>query len=118
MSQIKLIYLDQGSDYEDVFIAKTITGNIINLTGATLSCKIVKYYGSSIYWSPTLEIISAIDGTFKITIPKSLSIKIPFGKYVYDVYTSTVSSNIRIQQGEIIIDASATFSSASINGGI
>lgn len=80
------IRIDQGAEFETIFIIEDSNSDRVNLTDYNLFGQIRKTYTSSKFWSFDFNLLNAEEGELIVRLPSSRSIDIKPGRYMYDIY--------------------------------
>jgi len=111
LAQFYELYLDQGTDFNHIIsFTDDLSGNLINVSGYTLSAQAKKsYYSPNIYITFACTINDATNGNISMSIDSANSANIPGGNYVFDLKGSTpTNKKIRIAEGTIIVTPQVT----------
>jgi hypothetical protein len=99
------IRVPKGADYIQQCKWLKLDGTAVNLTGITLSC-VVKSYPTraTANVTPTVAVVSAAAGTFKVTFTDTQTATMVKDDYVWDVLaTEPLGSISRIISGRVIV---------------
>lgn len=103
--------IEQGVDRVIAITLKDkLTGLPLDLTGWTFQMQIrEKYTSTSVLYSPTINITSAIDGEIEIVLTDTATAALPAKSLVYDLEgTRPDTTKIRILKGPAIVDPEVT----------
>jgi hypothetical protein len=103
-------YLEQGSNFTHQQALTDDYGNPFNLTGYTITSRAKKSYTTAnVAFNFTTSIANANNGIITFSLTSPVTANIPYGKYVYDVIT-TSSSNVvsRVLEGQIYVSPGVT----------
>lgn len=101
------LVVDQGTDYETSINLTDADGNIIALSGYTVSSQIRKTFSSSnaVSFSTTLD---AGNGIITLNLTDSQTANLVAGRYVYDVIVTTANTTSRIVEGIVTVTPRVT----------
>ena len=105
------LYIDQGSDFHYELLLNSEDFGGIDLTGYDIHSQFRKSFQSSTYYSLGCSIVEPVSlGEITLTLPGSVSIDIPPGRYLYDVEIVDSLNNvqIRIIEGILLISPCIT----------
>ena len=109
MATIQNITIDQDADYTETLTVKDSAGDVVDLTGQTITSKLRKTHLSSSSTSFTTAIVSATAGTCSITLTDTVTSGLTEGRYVWDLTTTTSGGLItRRVEGRVTITPSVT----------
>jgi hypothetical protein len=110
MATICNLYIDQGSDYATLVHIKSIAGLPLNLTGSTVKSQMRKAYASSIAYTLTATVESAVDGIIRLALTSAQSELIPAGRWLYDVEVTHTLTSVRkrVVEGIIVVTPQIT----------
>ena len=109
MATIQNITIDQDADYTETLTIKDSAGNVVDLTGQTVTSKLRKTHLSSSSTAFTTAIVSATAGTCSITLTDSVTSGLTEGRYVWDLTTTTSAGLItRRIEGRVTVTPSVT----------
>ena len=102
--------IDQGADFSRTFTVTTDGSTAYDLSGLSLQAQMRKGYDSSSATATfTASLVSATDGTYKLTLSNSTTASITAGRYVYDVELILADSTIeKVHYGIITVNPEAT----------
>jgi hypothetical protein len=103
-------YLEQGSTFTSQLTLADDYGNPYNLTGFTVSSRAKKSYTTAnVAFNLTTSITSANNGIITLSLDAPTTANIPYGKYVYDVITTSVTNQVsRVLEGQIYVSPGVT----------
>ena len=90
MATIQNLTIDQDADFTQTLTIKDSAGDVVDLTGQTVTSKLRKTHLSSSATSFTTAIVSATAGTCSITLTDTVTSALTEGRYVWDLTTTTV----------------------------
>ena len=101
--------IDQGSDFSKTFTVTTDGTTVYNLTDLTLQAQMRKGFDpSSATATFTTSLVSATEGTYKLTLSNATTASITSGRYVYDVELNLADSTIeKVHYGIISVNPEA-----------
>jgi hypothetical protein len=105
------IEVEQGVDRTIAITLKDqATGVAINVTGWTFQMQIrEKYTSTSVLYSPTINIVSAVAGQIAIVLTDTATSALPVKSLVYDLEALRPdTTRIRILKGACIVDPEVT----------
>lgn len=105
------IEVEQGVDRVIAITLKDqATGLAIDVTGWTFELQIrEKYTSTTVLYSPTINITSAIDGEIEIVLTDTATAALPVKSLVYDLEALRPdTTRIRILKGACIVDPEVT----------
>ena len=109
MATIQNLTIDQDSDFTQTLTIKDSAGDVVDLTGQTVTSKLRKTHLSSSATSFTTAIVSATAGTCSITLTDTVTSALTEGRYVWDLTTTTSGRIItRSIEGRVTITPSVT----------
>ena len=109
MATIQNITIDQDADYTETLTVKDSAGDVVDLTGQTVTSKLRKTHLSSSSTAFTTAIVSATSGTCSITLTDSVTSGLTEGRYVWDLTTTTSAGLItRRIEGRVTVTPSVT----------
>ena len=102
--------IDQGADFSRTLTVTTDGSTAYDLSGLSLQAQMRKGYDSSSATATfTASLVSATDGTYKLTLSNSTTASITAGRYVYDVELILSGSTIeKVHFGIITVNPEAT----------
>ena len=89
MATIQNLTIDQDADFTQTLTIKDSAGDVVDLTGQTVTSKLRKTHLSSSATSFTTAIVSATAGTCSITLTDTVTSALTEGRYVWDLTTTT-----------------------------
>jgi hypothetical protein len=109
MAAITNFYVDTGSNFGAVITVIGSDGLPLDLTGFTCRSYIRKSYISPNHIDFHAEIYSAVGGQVRVSLSNTDTANIKPGRYMYDVYvTSPSSESLRVSEGIIIFTPQMT----------
>jgi hypothetical protein len=102
------IVIEQGVDYEDIFLIKDPDGSFIDLTGQTAFASIKKHPTSEVT-VPFESLINVFEGTVTLSMACTLTDTLDEGRYYYDVIlTSSSNKKEKVISGMVLVNPSIT----------
>ena len=115
MAKANLI-IDQGADFSKELTVTDDDGDVINLTGYTAAGQIRKHYSSNTATNFTCTFASdRTTGKITISLGRSLSQALAYGRYVYDIeITNSSDKTTRLLEGIATITPEVTRTTAFV----
>lgn len=101
-------YIDQGADFSETVIVKTVQGQIVNLTGGTLRSEVRLSYTSAISYPFTVTVVDAVNGVIQLSMTNEQTSLMKAGRYVYDGLFEIGDVISRFIQGLVTVTPSVT----------
>jgi hypothetical protein len=98
------LFLEQGADFNTTITLDDVSGAPMNLVGYTASSQMRKSYYSSNASATFVISTSGVNGTITMNMTSANTANIYPGRYVYDVYITTVTGNNRVRVLEGIVN--------------
>ena len=109
MATIQNLTIDQDADFTQTLTIKDSAGDVVDLSGQTVTSKLRKTHLSSSATSFTRAIVSATAGTCSITLTDTVTSALTEGRYVWDLTTTTSGGLItRRIEGRVTVTPSVT----------
>lgn len=110
MATISNLYIDQGTDYSSIVTIKSATGLPLNLSDYSVKSQIRKSYSSSQAYDFDCEIIDAVLGKVRLSLPSTVNELMKPGRWLYDVEITQLSTTKkkRVVEGVVIITPQIT----------
>jgi len=111
MASYTELYIDQGTDFENIINLDADDGSPINVTGYHFSSQIRKsfYSSANAVANITMTIVNNNDGIISMTMNAATTANIVAGRYVYDVKMKDSSNaTSRLVEGIITINPQVT----------
>jgi hypothetical protein len=111
MANFAELTIDAGTDYNEIItIQDDGTGNLINLTGYSISSQMRRsYYSVNATANFSCTIVDAANGNVSISLSNSITANINPGRYVYDVKAVTpANSVVRLIEGTATVTPRVT----------
>jgi hypothetical protein len=109
MATISNLFVDAGSNYSNIITVTATNGLALDLTNYTVKSQLRKSYTSTIAYSFTANIQSAIEGKVRLQLTAAQSEAIPPGRWLYDVeITSPAGNKTRVIEGIVTITPQIT----------
>ena len=95
------LFLEQGADFNTTITLDDVSGAPMNLVGYTAASQMRKSYYSSNASASFLITTGGVDGTITLNMTSANTANIYPGRYVYDVYLTSVGgiSRVRVLEG-------------------
>ena len=99
------LFFTLGDGFTFSCLAQDYSQNVINLTGATISCVAKSDPNGTASFSGTTSVTSAAAGTFTVTFASSATSSLPNYDqiYNYDVIVTKSSVPVSVQSGKIYL---------------
>lgn len=103
-------YLEQGSTFSSQLTLTDDYGSPYNLTGFTITGRAKKSYTTAnVAFNFTTTISNANNGIIILSMDAPTTANIPYGKYVYDVISTSPSNMVsRVLEGQIYVSPGVT----------
>ena len=98
----KDLYAYSGSDNTFQMIALAKNSAPLDLTGYTLSGRILEYWGTKKVYPATYTITNFVGGQYTISIDDTVVLNKP--RYVYEVFAVSGLQKFMIHQGQILVE--------------
>ena len=86
------------------------TASAFNLTGYSVRAKLRKQFDSTSAVSFTAAVISAVGGTFRLTLSSTQTVSLDAGTYVYDAEIYTTGTTVyRVVEGKALVTPEVTY---------
>lgn len=111
MSAYVELYLDQGSDFNNIInLTDDVTNAPINVAGYLIKSQIKRsYYSANVTANITCTVTDASNGEIKLSMTAANTAKIKAGRYVFDVKTTdTLNIVSRVLEGIITVTPQVT----------
>lgn len=106
MSNLQNFTLTAGEDRTLTMTARSATGAILNLTGATISWRLVPAKSYRISLTKTGSIVSASAGTFSVTLDDTDTTSLDDGHFTYDALVTISGTTTNAARGEVLVSGS------------
>ena len=103
MSNLQNFTLTAGEDRTFTMTARDSTGAILDLTGATISWRLVFVRSNQITLTKTGSIVSASVGTFSVSLTDDDTDNLTDGHYTYDAFVTISTTTTNAAQGTIVV---------------
>ena len=109
MATIQNLTIDQDADFTQTLTIKDSAGDVVDLTGQTVTSKLRKTHLSSSATSFTTAIVSATAGTCSITLTDTVTSAMSPGTWVYDIVMADAANDkTRLIQGNAFVKQGVT----------
>ena len=103
MSNLQNFTLTAGEDVTLTMTARSATGAILDLTGATISWRMVYVRSLQIVLTKTGSVVSASAGTFSVLLTDDDTDGLMDGHYTYDAFVTISGTTTNAAQGTILV---------------
>ena len=106
MAQFAELFIDQGSNFNDViYITDDLTNLPINISGYGVTSQMKRsYYSANISANISCTVSNASNGEITLSMSPGVTANIRAGRYLYDVKTTDRANNVsRVVEGIINI---------------
>ena len=109
MAKANLI-IDLGTDFSKELTVTDDEGDVVNLTGYTAAGQIRKHYSSNTATNFTCTFASdRTTGKITISLGRTLSQALAYGRYVYDVVIAdSASERTKVLEGTVLVNVGVT----------
>lgn len=109
MATISNLFVDAGSDFNNVVTVAAANGGPLNLSGYTAKAQMRKSYNSSTAYDFNATIYNAVGGQVRLQLLAADSSLIPPGRWLYDLeITSAQGDKKRVVEGIVTITPQIT----------
>lgn len=109
MATISNLFVDAGSNYNNIVTVSASNGFPLDLTGYTVKSQMRKSYSSTTAYAFTSSVYDAVNGKIKLELTAIQSEAIPPGRWLYDVeITSTAGIKTRVVEGIVTVTPQIT----------
>jgi hypothetical protein len=98
----KDLYAQRGSDNTFNMVALAKNTQPLDLTGYTLSGRILEYWGTNKVYAATYTVTNFVGGQYTISIDDTVALNRP--RYVYEVFAVSGLQRIKIHMGQILVE--------------
>jgi hypothetical protein len=105
------IFVERGSTYDTQITLNDDNGDPLNLTNHAVKGQAKKsYYANSTTVTFDTAIVDATNGVIELAMSANVTIDLPPGKLVYDVYVKDSANNIvtRVLEGQVFVSPNVT----------
>lgn len=102
------LYIDQGADFSQTIIVKTVQGQVVDVTGATFKSEARQSYSSAIPYPFTVTVLDAVNGVVVLSLTNEQTAVMAAGRYVYDGLVQIGEIVSRFVQGLVTVSPSVT----------
>ena len=103
MSNLQNFTLTAGEDRTLSMTARSSTGAILDLTGATISWRLVFVRSQKIVLTKTGSIVSESAGTFSVSLTDTDTDGLTDGHYTYDAFVTVSTTTTNAAQGTVLV---------------
>lgn len=114
--QLQNFTLTAGTDRVLSMKAKTPSGAVLSLTGATITWRLSRALGGSVALSKSGTVVSAALGTFTVSLSDADTASLANGNYVHEALITIGSTQYSAVQGAVRVSGSNSVSSSSDGG--
>ena len=103
MSNLQNFTLTAGEDRTLSMTARDSTGAVLDLTGASISWRMVFVRSQQIALTKTGSVVSASAGTFSVSLTDTDTDGLVDGHYTYDAFVTISTTTTNAAQGTIVV---------------
>lgn len=109
MATISNLFVDAGSNFNNIITVAATNGLPLDLTGYTVKSQIRKSYTSTLSYTFTSSVYDALAGKIKLELTAVQSEAIAPGRWLYDVeITSSAGIKTRVIEGVVTVTPQIT----------
>lgn len=97
------IYIDQGDTYSKTFTIRDDNGDVINLSGMSISVSCKRYYNDTTTYALIGSISDAVGGKIALNMSATETSKLKNSRYVYEVKIYDTYSTVRVMYGQVLV---------------
>lgn len=102
------LYIDQGTDFSQTIVVKTVQGQVVNLTGGSLRSEARLSFSSTTSYPFTVTVVDAVNGIITLSMTNEQTSLMKAGRYVYDGLFEIGDVISRFIQGIVTVNPGVT----------